>query len=96
MGRKKRKTVRPRPRPRLPTLFECPICTDYSPTPTMTIDIDRRKGIAIINCPRCGFKQVRTIRKIDERVDIYSKLIDEVEAAREKGEPYPPAETSST
>ena len=78
MGRKRKRIVRTKPIPSLPTVFDCPKC---GASKTLNIDIDRKIRTAIILCGKCKTQITRPIRPIEERVDVYGDWLDELEAA---------------
>ena len=83
MGRKRKRIVRTKPIPSLPTVFDCPKC---GASKTLNIDIDRKIRTAIILCGRCKTQIARPIRPIEERVDVFGNWLDELEAATLEGE----------
>ncbi|RLG85737.1 MAG: hypothetical protein DRO39_04865 [Thermoprotei archaeon] len=77
MGRRKRKRYKKPIRvvKRLPTMFQCPACGQV----TLSISIDREKGIAQIVCtnPDCGLRCiVKNVPEIYQPVDVYAKFLD--------------------
>lgn len=74
MGRKRRKKVRTRPRPSLPTIFECPLCEANS----VRIEVNKKNKTAEIKCgnSECSLTTEVSIKSYDEPVDIYGKWID--------------------
>ena len=78
MGRKRKRIVRTKPIPTLPTVFDCPKC---GASKTLNIDIDRKIRTAIILCGKCKTQIARPIRPIEERVDVFGNWLDELEAA---------------
>ena len=83
MGRKRKRIVRTKPIPSLPTVFDCPLC---GASKTLNIDIDRKIRSAVILCGKCKTQIVRPIRPIEERVDVFGNWLDELEAATFDGE----------
>ena len=78
MGRKRKRIVRTKPIPSLPTVFGCPKC---GASKTLNIDIDRKIRTAVILCGKCKTQEARPIRPIEERVDVFGNWLDELEAA---------------
>ncbi len=78
MGRKRKRIVRTKPIPSLPTVFDCPKC---GASKTLNIDIDRKIRTAVILCGKCKTQLTRPIRPIEERVDVFGNWLDELEAA---------------
>lgn len=78
MGRKRKRIVRTKPIPSLPTVFDCPKC---GASKTLNIDIDRKIRTAVILCGKCKTQIARPIRPIEERVDVFGNWLDELEAA---------------
>ena len=74
MGRKRKRIVRTKPIPSLPTVFDCPKC---GASKTLNIDIDRKIRTAIILCGKCKIQIARPIRPIEERVDVFGNWLDE-------------------
>jgi len=83
MGRKRKRIVRTKPIPSLPTVFDCPKC---GASKTLNIDIDRKIRTAVILCGRCKTQIARPIRPIEERVDVFGNWLDELEAANQNEE----------
>ncbi|MHA1237039.1 MAG: transcription elongation factor 1 family protein [Candidatus Hodarchaeales archaeon] len=77
MGRKRKRIVRTKPIPSLPTVFDCPKC---GASKTLNIDIDRKIRTAVILCGKCKTQIARPIRPIEERVDVFGNWLDELEA----------------
>ena len=75
MGRKRKRIVRTKPIPTLPTVFDCPICGTGK---AVHIDIDRKIQIAVIRCGKCRVQATRAIRPIEERVDVFGDWLDEL------------------
>lgn len=75
MGRKRKRIVRTKPIPSLPTVFDCPIC---GTTKSVHIDVDRKIKIAVIKCAKCKVQASRPIRPIEERVDVFGDWLDEL------------------
>jgi len=74
MGRKRKRIVRTKPIPTLPTVFDCQKC---AASKTLNIDIDRKIRTAIIKCGKCKTQVVKPIRPIEERVDVFGNWLDE-------------------
>ena len=83
MGRKRKRIVRTKPIPSLPTVFDCPKC---GASKTLNIDIDRKIRTAVILCGKCKTQISRPIRPIEERVDVFGDWLDELEAEANKQE----------
>ncbi|MFX0015585.1 MAG: transcription elongation factor 1 family protein [Promethearchaeota archaeon] len=75
MGRKRKRIVRTKPIPTLPTVFDCPICGTGK---SIHIEVDRKIRIAIIRCGKCKVQESRPIRPIEERVDVFGDWLDEL------------------
>ena len=75
MGRKRKRIVRTKPIPTLPTVFDCPICGTGN---SVHIEIDRKIRIAVITCGKCKVQASRPIRPIEERVDVFGDWLDEL------------------
>ncbi|MHA1207427.1 MAG: transcription elongation factor 1 family protein [Candidatus Hodarchaeales archaeon] len=83
MGRKRKRIVRTKPIPSLPTVFDCPKC---GASKTLNIDIDRKIRTAVILCGKCKTQITRPIRPIEERVDVFGNWLDELEAENNEQE----------
>ncbi|MHA1513495.1 MAG: transcription elongation factor 1 family protein [Candidatus Hodarchaeales archaeon] len=83
MGRKRKRIVRTKPIPSLPTVFDCPKC---GASKTLNIDIDRKIRTAVILCGKCKTQIARPIRPIEERVDVFGNWLDELEAEAKEEE----------
>ncbi|MFX0052577.1 MAG: transcription elongation factor 1 family protein [Candidatus Hodarchaeota archaeon] len=75
MGRKRKRIVRTRPIPTLPTVFDCPIC---GTTNSVNIDVNRKIRTAVITCGKCRIQATRSIRPIEERVDVFGDWLDDL------------------
>lgn len=75
MGRKRKRIVRTKPIPTLPTVFDCPICGTGK---SLHIEIDRKIKTAVIRCGKCKHQAARPIRPIEERVDVFGDWLDEL------------------
>jgi transcription elongation factor Elf1 len=73
LGRKRKRIVRTKPIPTLPTVFDCPICGAGK---SVHIEIDRKIRIAVIRCGTCKVQATRPIRPIEERVDVFGDWLD--------------------
>jgi transcription elongation factor Elf1 len=77
--RKSSKPVEKRERPKLETIFPCPLCGGHN---TVTCSFDRPKQLATVTCVECQSRyQVDDVTILDEPVDIYARWIDACEAA---------------
>ncbi len=81
MGRKRKRIVRTKPIPTLPIVFDCPICGTAN---SVNIDIQRKIRIAVISCGKCHIQASRTVRPIEERVDVYGDWLDDLVAEAEQ------------
>lgn len=73
MGRKRKRIVRTKPIPSLPTVFDCPICGTSN---SINIDINRKIRTAVILCGKCKIQTTRPVRPIEERVDVFGDWLD--------------------
>lgn len=91
MGGRRRKTpqIQWKP-PKLGTTFCCvacqyryeeedPVAKRIKKNRDIDIELDRNKGIAILNCMECGlcYKVTRNICKETEKIDIYNRWIQQ-------------------
>ncbi len=83
MGRKRKRIVRTKPIPTLPTVFDCPIC---GTTNSINIDINRKIRTAVIFCGKCKVQTTKPIRPIEERVDVFGDWLDALVEDSEKGQ----------
>ncbi|OIR57637.1 MAG: Elf1-like putative transcription elongation factor [Amphiamblys sp. WSBS2006] len=70
----KRKTtekVRKRPRPKVPTVFNCPVCYKKN---TVVCKIDKHR--ATVRCRECGAQKEFVSAPLDEKIDVYTKWVD--------------------
>ncbi len=75
MGRKKRRKVRTRPKPTLPTIFECPECSEVA----VRIEIKELGSMrmAEVSCGNCRLsRELHHVKKIEEAVDVYGNFLD--------------------
>ncbi|UCG90129.1 MAG: hypothetical protein JSU57_06650 [Candidatus Heimdallarchaeota archaeon] len=75
MGRKRKRIVRTKPIPTLPTVFDCPICGTGK---SVHIEVSRKIKTAVIRCGKCRVQAARPIRPIEERVDVFGDWLDEL------------------
>lgn len=52
MGRRRRTKVQVRPKPKIPNIFDCPVCSKK----TVSVTIDKDQNTLDINCSNCGKK----------------------------------------
>lgn len=88
MGRKRKRIVRTKPIPTVPTVFDCPICGAKN---AINIEINRDIRTAIIRCGKCKVQASRPIRTIEEQVDVFGDWLDELIEDRDS-EPSPDSE----
>lgn len=84
MGRKRKRVVRTKPIPTLPTIFDCPICGTSN---SINIDINRKIRTAVIFCGKCKIQTTRPVRPIEERVDVFGDWLDQLVEEAEHGGP---------
>ncbi|MHA2073146.1 MAG: transcription elongation factor 1 family protein [Candidatus Hodarchaeales archaeon] len=75
MGRKRKRIVRTKPIPTVPTVFDCPICGASN---AIHIELNRQIRTAIIRCGRCKVQATRPVRTIEEQVDVFGDWLDEL------------------
>jgi len=75
LGRKRKRIVRTKPIPTLPTVFDCPLCGTGK---SNNIDINRKIRTAVIRCGKCKVQVSRPIRPIEERVDVFGDWLDDL------------------
>ncbi len=73
MGRKKKRVVIKRVKPKLPEFFLCPRCGSQ----TIQVELNRKELFAVIKCGSCGLKEEIKISRGSQPVDAYAKFIDE-------------------
>ncbi len=78
MGRKKKRRVIKRVRPRLPSLFLCPACGVQS----VMVVLKRKEREALIKCGSCGLDEFVKISEEAEPVDAYAKFIDKYSGSK--------------
>jgi len=88
MGRKRKRIVRTKPIPTVPTVFDCPICGAKN---AINIEINRDIRTAIIRCGKCKVQASRPIRTIEEQVDVFGDWLDELLEDKDS-EPSPDSE----
>ncbi len=87
MGRKRKRIVRTKPIPTLPTVFDCPIC---GTTNSINIDINRKIRTAVIFCGKCKIQATRPVRPIEEKVDVFGDWLDQLVEESERRESIAP------
>ena len=75
MGRKRKRIVRTKPIPTVPTVFDCPICGASN---AIHIELNRQIRTAIIRCGRCKVQATRPVRTIEEQVDVFGDWLDDL------------------
>ncbi|MFX0206275.1 MAG: transcription elongation factor 1 family protein [Candidatus Hodarchaeota archaeon] len=75
MGRKRKRIVRTKPIPTLPTVFDCPLCGTGK---SINIEVNRKIRTAVIRCGKCKVQESRPIRPIEERVDVFGDWLDDL------------------
>lgn len=75
MGRKRKRIVRTKPIPTVPTVFDCPICGASN---AIHIELNRQIRTAIIRCGRCKVQATRPVRSIEEQVDVFGDWLDDL------------------
>ena len=68
--RKKRKQQLLRPKPKIPSTFECPRCGKVA------ITVEIKNGIAKIKCGNCGLEDQFEVPPIFDAANAYGKFID--------------------
>jgi len=82
MGRRKSKRrIRPRPRRRLPTVFQCPRCGTVS----VSVSVDKSNEVVHVRCMTCGLSADFEYREFYQPVDYYAKFLDSYEEAIASG-----------
>ncbi|RLG53082.1 MAG: hypothetical protein DRN96_00705 [Thermoproteota archaeon] len=71
--RKKKRVIRRRPR-RPKSIYPCPICQREG----VIVKIDKKEGRAVVACMFCGFSDTTEVMPGEEKVDIYSRIVDKV------------------
>ncbi|MEM4699385.1 MAG: hypothetical protein QXT74_00335 [Candidatus Nezhaarchaeales archaeon] len=71
-GRKRRRKVIRRLPKRIPKVFNCPNCDSKS----VTVDIDRRRGVALVRCGTCGIQAEVEAPEVFEDVHVFNKFVD--------------------
>ena len=75
MGRKRKRIVRTKPIPTVPTVFDCPICGASN---AIHIELNREIRTAIIRCGRCKVQATRPVRNIEEQVNVFGDWLDDL------------------
>ncbi len=79
LGRKRKRIVRTKPIPTLPTVFDCPLCGASN---SVHIELQRNIKTAVIRCGKCKIQATRPIRSIEERVDVFGDWLDGIVSER--------------
>eukprot|EP01115_Flamella_aegyptia_P004699 TRINITY_DN2009_c0_g1_i1.p1 TRINITY_DN2009_c0_g1~~TRINITY_DN2009_c0_g1_i1.p1 ORF type:complete len:115 (+),score=18.76 TRINITY_DN2009_c0_g1_i1:48-347(+) len=89
MGRRKsRKIPEKKPKPKVATIFDCPLCNHEQ---TVECTLYKKKKIGEVVCTVCGGKHQLRINYLSAAIDIYSDWIDYLEENKnleEEGEEY--------
>ena len=71
MGRRRRKKIVTRPRPKIPSIFACPACGKQA----VRVEMVKVSGVADIRCSNCGLEEKSPIHDLSEPVDVYGDLV---------------------
>jgi len=71
-GRKRRRKIVKRPPKKIPKVFSCPNCDSRS----VTVEIDRRRGVALIQCGMCHIQAELEVPEVFEEVHVFNKFVD--------------------
>jgi transcription elongation factor Elf1 len=69
-GRKKRRKLILKPRPKIPKMFECPRCGKVA----VTVEI--KNGVASVKCGSCGLSDEFEVPPIFDAANAYAKFLD--------------------
>lgn len=72
VGRRRKKKVIKIYKPKIPTVFICPICGNKS----LNIKIQRKKKMGAVFCGSCNVKWEANLQGFEEKIDIYHKFFD--------------------
>jgi len=76
LGRRRRgRRIRPRPRRRLPEIFQCPKCGEE----TVSVSVNKEIGTVKVMCSKCGLSYEFEQNPYLHPVDYYSKFVDKFE-----------------
>ncbi|MFX0096661.1 MAG: hypothetical protein ACFE7E_02750 [Candidatus Hodarchaeota archaeon] len=70
MGRRRRKKIVTRPKPKIPSIFACPACGKQA----VRVEMFKVQGVADIRCSNCGLEEKSPIHDLSEPVDVYGDL----------------------
>jgi transcription elongation factor Elf1 len=76
--RKKYRKIPLRPRPVMPTIYECPNCGSRMLSVTLDKKSRNEQGLikAVVRCGSCGLYAEMWVPEIYQLVDVYSKFLD--------------------
>ncbi len=74
MGRRRRRQIIRKPKPKIPEFFICPVCGRQGVMVTM----DKKKQKAYVKCAYCDLEEEVSIKPRYEPVDAYAKVVDKV------------------
>ena len=92
MGRKRKRIVRTKPIPTLPTVFDCPLCGTSN---SVHIDLNRKIRTAVISCGKCHIQVTRPVKPIEERVDVFGDWLDSLLEGTDSNDTISPDEIES-
>eukprot|EP00761_Pharyngomonas_kirbyi_P007578 gb/GECH01007588.1/.p1 GENE.gb/GECH01007588.1/~~gb/GECH01007588.1/.p1 ORF type:complete len:117 (+),score=33.34 gb/GECH01007588.1/:1-351(+) len=83
MGRRKSRKPPPKKKmEKVPTVFDCPLCSN---TKSVECKIQRKDGFATVQCSVCGGHYIsHTITALTEPIDVYSEWIDDLKEKEEE------------
>jgi transcription elongation factor Elf1 len=74
MGRKIHRKVVTRPKPSIPTIFDCPRCEAQA----IKIEIRENPSIATVICGSCKLSKTYTdLKSVYDKVDVFGKFVDD-------------------
>ena len=82
LGRRRRgRRIRPRPKRKLPEIFQCPRCGEE----TVSVSKDKELGVIKVTCSNCGLSYQFEPNPYLHPVDYYSRFIDKFEESATGG-----------
>ncbi len=82
MGRRKTKKIVVRPKPKVPTVFNCPACGKKA----VKVEISKTEKTATVKCGACKMELTIPAHALMEPVDAYGEFVDAFKRAEIKPE----------
>ena len=72
--KKSRKIIVKPPKPKVPTIFDCPFCGNKK---CITVKLNRKSNVAELKCKSCSTNYNNSINNLTEPVDVFYAWLEE-------------------